>query len=260
VLVLLPASDAKRPVADGPPLDPAGLSFPELAPTRAAVLTALLEVSGGPDAPRRLSESPGAAAVIRRNLELRDAPTTPAGRLYSGVLYDALGLDDLDAGARRRARRWIVMVSALWGAVRPEDRVPSYRLNMCGRLPGLGHLPDVWRPALGEVLPAAAGRGLVVDCRSSEYATAWRPSGELAERTLVVRVVRDLEGRRGSGSHAAKAVRGLLVRRIVTDGLDPRRPEALAEGLGPHFAVGLRAAAGPARSWVLDVVEPPPAA
>jgi hypothetical protein len=54
-------------------------------------------------------------------------------------------------------------------------------------------------------------------------------------------------------------VRGLLVRRIVTEGLDPRRPEALAEGLGPRFAVALRAAAGPARSWVLDVVEPPPA-
>jgi len=259
VLVLLPASDAKRPVADGAARDPADLSFPELAPTRDAVLRGLLEVSAGPDAPRRLSESPGAAAVIRRNLELRDAPTTRAEQLYAGVLYDALGLDDLDPVARRRARRWIVIVSALWGAVRLDDRVPSYRLNMCGRLPGLGHLPDVWRPALGEVLPAAAGRGLLVDCRSSEYATAWRPSGELAERTLIVRVVRDLENRRGSGSHAAKAVRGLLVRRIVTEGLDPRRPDDLAEGLEPHFAVGLRAGAGPARSWVLDVVEPPPA-
>ena len=69
-----------------------------------------------------------------------------------------------------------MVISALWGALRLDDRIPAYRLNMCGRLPGLGHLPDVWRAPLGDVLHAAAGRRLVVDFRSSEYATAWRPT------------------------------------------------------------------------------------
>ena len=88
----------------------------------------------------------------------------------------------------------IVVVSALWGAVRLGDRIPAYRLDMCGRLPGLAHLTDVWKGPLGEVLPAAARRGVVVDCRSSEYATAWRPTGALAERTVVVKVIRDRAG------------------------------------------------------------------
>ena len=158
MLILLPASDTKTPVSRGKPLDPAGLSFPPLAPTRAAVLEALMEVSAEPDATRRLGVPASMSGVVRRNVALRDAPTAPAEAVYSGVLYDALGLADLDPASRRRARAWIVVISALWGAVRLGDRIPPYRLDMCGRLSGLAHLPDVWRGGLANVLPAAAGR------------------------------------------------------------------------------------------------------
>ena len=176
--------------------------------------------------------------------------------VYSGVLFDALGLDDLEPAARRRARAWIVIISALWGAVRPGDRIPPYRLNMCGRLPGLAHLPQVWREPLTDVLPAAAGHGVVVDCRQAEYATAWRPSGVLAERTVTVKVLRSLETKRGAGAHSAKHTQGLLVRRIVTDAIDPDRPEKLADALSEYFQVELVEPDRPGRTWRLDVVEP----
>ena len=140
-----------------------------------------------------------------------------------------------------------MVISALWGAVRLGDRIPPYRLNMCGRLPGLAHLTDVWRGPLNGVLPAAARRGLVVDCRSAEYATAWRPAGELAERTVVVKL--------RASSHDAKYVRGLLARRIVIDAIDPRQPEELANGLSEHFKVDLLPPGRPGRSWELRVVE-----
>ena len=257
MLILLPPSETKTPVRRGKPLDPAGLSFPPLAPTRTAVLEALIEVSGRPDATHRLGVPASMSDVVRRNVALRDAPTVAAETVYAGVLYDALGLSDLDPASRRRARAWIVVISALWGAVRLSDRIPPYRLNMCGRLPGLAHLPDVWRGPLSDVLPAAARRGVVVDCRSAEYATAWRPTGALAERTVVVKVVRDRDGNRGAVSHNAKYTRGLVVRRIVTDAIDPRRPEGLAEALSEHFEVGLRKPDRPGRAWELHVVEPP---
>ena len=256
MLILLPPSETKTPVRRGKPLDPAGLSFPPLAPTRAAVLEALIEVSAEPDATHRLGVPASLSDVVRRNVALRDAPTAAAETVYSGVLYDALGLADLDPASRRRARAWIVVISALWGAVRLGDRIPPYRLNMCGRLPGLAHLTDVWRGPLADVLPAAARRGVVVDCRSAEYATAWRPTGALAERTVVVKVFRDRDGKRGAVSHNAKHTRGLVVRRIVTDAIDPRRPEGLAEALSEHFEVDLRRPDRPGRTWELHVVEP----
>jgi cytoplasmic iron level regulating protein YaaA (DUF328/UPF0246 family) len=257
VLILLPPSRTKKPVGRGTPLDPASLSFPSLAPTRDTVLEALMKVSAEPDATQLLGEPASLSDVVRRNVALRDAPTAAVETVYSGVLYDALGLAALDPASRRRARAWIVVISALWGAVRLGDRIPPYRLDMCGRLPGLAHLTDVWRGPLGDVLPPAARRGVVVDCRSAEYATAWRPTEALAERTVVVKVFRDRDGDRAAVSHNAKYTRGLVVRRIVTDAIDPRRPEGLAEALSEHFEVDLRRPDRPGRSSVLHVVEPP---
>jgi cytoplasmic iron level regulating protein YaaA (DUF328/UPF0246 family) len=256
VFILLPPSETKTVIRRGKSLDPGGLSFPSLAPTRAAVLEALMEVSAGPSATQCLGVPASLSEVVRRNVTLRDAPTATADAVYSGVLYDALGLADLDPASRRRARAWIVVISALWGAVRLGDRIPPYRLNMCGRLPGLANLTNVWRGPLADVLPAAAGGGLVVDCRSAEYATAWRPTGALAERTVIVKVLRDRDGTRGAVSHNAKHTRGLVARRIVTDAINPRRPEALADALSEHFELDLRRPERPGRPWELQVVEP----
>jgi cytoplasmic iron level regulating protein YaaA (DUF328/UPF0246 family) len=244
-------------VRRGAPVDPSRLSFPELAPTRAAVLRALIEVSGRPDATRRLLEPESMSPAVRRNLNLLHAPTAAVERMYSGVLYDALALANLDPASRRRARGWTVIVSALWGAVRLTDRVPPYRLGMCGRLPGLDHLTDVWRGPLEGVLPAAARRGLIVDCRSSEYATAWRPRGELADRTVVVKIFRERDGLRSAVSHNAKRTRGMVVRTIITQALDRSSPAALAQALSPAFEADLVAPTRPHQSWQLQVLEPP---
>jgi cytoplasmic iron level regulating protein YaaA (DUF328/UPF0246 family) len=255
MLILVPAPESKATVGRGKPVDLDRLSFPALGSTRQAVLDALVELSGRPDATAQLGEPSTRRDLVRRNTSLRSAPAAPAEAVYRGPLFDAIGLADLDAPARRRARSWIVAVSALWGAVRPGDRIPAYRLDMCGRLPGLDHLPQQWQAPLAEVLPEAARRGLVVDCRSGEYAVAWRPTGELAERTVVLRVVRDLDGDRGAPSHGAKRTRGLVVRRIVVDGIEARRPAALAESLAGHFALDLRPPRRIGAPWELAVVD-----
>ena len=128
MLILLPPSESKANRRRGRPADPSTWSFPELAPTRARVAAALAEVSRSPDAPALLGVSPGLLDEVARNLVLDTAPATPAAEVYTGVLYDALGLPTLDTAARRRANRWLVVVSALHGAVRPGDRITAYRI------------------------------------------------------------------------------------------------------------------------------------
>ena len=137
------------------------------------------------------------------------------------------------------------------------DRIPPYRLDMCGRLPGLAHLTDVWRGPLANVLPAMARPGIVVDCRSAEYATAWRPTGPLAERTVVLKGRPCGRRQARAPAHTAKHTRGLVARRIVTDALDPPRPEGLVEALSEHFAVELRRPDRPGRTLELHVAELP---
>ena len=148
-----------------------------------------------------------------------------------------------------------MVFSALFGALRLTDRIPAHRLSMDVDLPGVGRLAAAWRSPLAEVLPGASGRGLVVDLRSSTYAAAWRPSGDLAERTVAVHVVRDQAGRRTAVSHMAKHTRGLVARHLVCSAADPRRPDDLAEALSAAFRVELDPAR-PGRPRRLDVVEP----
>jgi cytoplasmic iron level regulating protein YaaA (DUF328/UPF0246 family) len=237
VLVLLPPSEGKAAAVRGKPLALEGLSLPELAPARAAVLDELVALCAG-DADKAaevLGLTPGLRGELARNAALRTAPALPAGRLYTGVLYDALGLATLDSAAKRRAGQSVLVLSGLWGALRLTDRVPAYRCSMTVRLPGAGGLAAYWKPHLARVLPGLAGGGLVLDLRSSAYAAAWRPNGELARRTATVRVihVETVDGveRRSVVSHFNKATKGRLVRALLTAGACPRTPEALTSAL-----------------------------
>ncbi|PRX97350.1 peroxide stress protein YaaA [Allonocardiopsis opalescens] len=259
MLILLPPSESKAEGGGGAPADPAALGLPELAEARARVAAALGELcSGDAEAARAaLGLSVGQAAELPRNTRLRTAAALPAAELYTGVLYDALRLPALLAGPHAgTVRDSVLIASALWGALRPADRVPPYRLSMAASLPPLGPLAAFWRPLLAGPLTALAEGRLVVDARSGTYAAAWRPRGRTAEHTVGLRVLReDAAGGRTVVSHMAKATRGEVAHALLAAGARPQTPKELAvavEDLG-HRAE-LRAPTGPGRPWVLDIV------
>ncbi len=224
---MLPPSEGKTPARSGAPVDLADLSHDALTPLRAKVLDALAEVSAHADATDVLGVSPGLADEVARNTALHDAPATAASRVYTGVLYAAAGLDRLTPAARARAAQHVRIVSALWGVVTPDDRIPAYRLSMGTDLPGIGPLAPAWRGALGEALAAEAAGTLVVDCRSAAYLAAWTPPADAD--WVAVRVLREVDGRRSVVSHHAKHTRGVLTRHLVTRrGRSPRDAEELA--------------------------------
>ncbi len=246
MLVLLPPSEGKSPARRGRPLDLASLSWPELTATRHHVIDAVATTSQAPGAFEILGVPTTLADEVARNTQLRRAPTAPAGAVYSGVLYEALSLATLDTAARRRANRWVVIGSALFGAVRLIDRIPAYRLSMKVNLPGVGPLAAVWRDPLARVLPVLAGRGLIVDCRSTTYAAAWVPRGALASQWVQVRVP--------GATHLAKHTRGLVTRHLCEAGVDARTPGRLAAVVAEAFETRLQPPARPGLAWVLDVV------
>ncbi|MEV4434563.1 peroxide stress protein YaaA [Streptomyces sp. NPDC049555] len=237
MLVLLPPSEGKATGGTGAALEIGGLSLPGLREARERVLGELVELCSGDEdkAAEVLGLSQGLRGEIAKNAALRTAPTRPAAEVYTGVLYDALDLATLPAAARRAAERSLLVFSGLWGAVRIGDAIPSYRCSMGVKLPGLGALGAFWRGPMAEVLPQAAGSGLVLDLRSAAYATAWKPKGELAGRTATVRVlhakvVAGVE-KRSVVSHFNKATKGRIVRDLLTSGSAPASPAELAEAL-----------------------------
>jgi len=233
VLILLPPSEGKRRPTRGRPLDVDALSFPQLADARRELLDALMTLCSGDVAKAQsvLGLPDGLADEIERNAALATAPSAPAARVYSGVLYEALGLDSLSAAGKRRASSRLLMVSSLYGVVRPGDRIAPYRLSGSVSLPGVGTVASVWRRALADVLGAEARRRLVVDLRSGTYRGFWRPTREQADRVVAVRVLQESDGVRSVVSHFNKATKGRIVRALLESGAAPRTPARLADVL-----------------------------
>jgi cytoplasmic iron level regulating protein YaaA (DUF328/UPF0246 family) len=203
MLVLLPPSEGKTEPEAGEPVDLGSLAFAaELGERREELLDAL---------------DPG----------LREAPAGPAAEVYTGVLFQRLELPRLAAKARRR----VLIASALWGVVRPDDRIPYYKLPPKQKLDGIGLLAKYWRPALAEALPERDG-DLIVDMRSGAYSTMWKPQ---RATLLAVRAFTEERGQRRAVSHMAKAVRGDVARALLQAKkvpADPGAAAAIAESAG----------------------------
>ncbi|BCL16629.1 peroxide stress protein YaaA [Micromonospora sagamiensis] len=260
MLILLPPSERKADVRAGRRLDLTRLSLPELNPAREEVLDALVAVATAPDTDveREVLLTGAQRDDIARNARLRRAATAPAAAVYTGVLYEALDLATLPAPALRAARRQVLVSSGLWGAVRLTDRIPPYRCPIGITLPGPGTLTAYWKRVLAPAMEAAAADGPVLDLRSAAYAATWTPRGELAGRTVTVRVLheREVDGvvTRSVVSHFNKATKGRLVRDLLTAGIRPRDAAELVTALRDLKYTVLEEPVTPGRPRRVDVV------
>jgi hypothetical protein len=223
MLILLPPSEGKTAPETGAPVDLEALAYADaLTESRRKLLGALAALAELPveRAVSMLAVSKGQAGEVAVDAALDSAPAGPAAEVYTGVLYERLRLPELP----KRAQRRVLIASALWGVLRPADRVPYYRFSAKARLDGIGGLAAFWRPALAAALPDKEGT-LVVDMRSGAYAAAWKPK----RATLVaVRAFSESKGKRKPVSHMAKAVRGEIARALLEAKKPPENPEAAA--------------------------------
>jgi uncharacterized protein len=226
MLILLPPSEGKAVPERGEPVDLGGLAFAaELGVQREELLDALELLAGKPvaKAVKALGIAAGQADDVAVDAALRKAPAAPAAEVYSGVLYERLDLRGLPTAARHRAARQVLIASALWGFLRPEDRIPYYRFSAKARLAGIGPPSAWWREALAAAMPDEGE--LVVDMRSAAYATAWKPK---RATLLAVRAFSEESGRRKAVSHMAKAVRGEVARALLLAKRSAADPETAA--------------------------------
>jgi uncharacterized protein len=231
--ILLPPSEGKTAPSEGEPLDVTELAFPGLNKTRERLLDVLSRLTF-PRALKYLDVGPGLTEEAMRNLTLRDAPAAPAHEVYTGVLYEHLGLGSLPGEN-------VLIASALFGFLRPSDRIPAYRLSMGSTLPRIASLPALWRDPLRRAIP---DEGLIVDMRSGSYTAAWKP-----KHATLVGVRAFVDGK--TVSHMVKATRGDVARLLLTSGSAPETPEDVASLVRANGqSVEL---SGSGRSWSIDI-------
>jgi cytoplasmic iron level regulating protein YaaA (DUF328/UPF0246 family) len=254
VLIILPPSETKLPPPErGSPVDLERLSFPSLTEMRERVIGALVETSGRPDALRRLMVRPSLAGDVARNEHLRDLATRRAVDTYAGPLYAGLDAGSWSPHAEHRAARHLVIVSALWGALRPADHIPPYRLNACARLAGMDRLEPAWRPLLSPILTdTAARRGPILDLRSRVYQAVGRPIG-LDDQTVTLRIRPSSGGPAHIGDVIAKRVRGEAASHVLSSTADPDDPLDIADLLATRWELEVDPPTGRDRTWTITL-------
>lgn len=224
-VILLPPSEGK---ATGGVAKPWTGVLPELDADRMAVRDEARRVIGrGPAASARLLGVNGrhlAQALADWDV-MDEAPTLPASRRYSGVVWSALAPATLDATSRRRLNARVMVPSGLWGVLSAGDPIPAYRLKMGARLPAIGSLAAFWRSRITPVIDRRAAGGWVIDLLPNEHAAAIDDEALTRSRLVRVELLEAGDGRRSAG-HAGKSLKGLLARAILE--ADARRPEDIA--------------------------------
>ena len=253
MLIIVPPSESKRPpAASGPPVALEELSFPALLPTRRRIADALVETSDASGRARSAAGRAEPSLEVARNTRLFDLPAMPVLDVYTGPLHEGLDASRMSSAAAARAEDSLVVASALWGALRPADRIPPYRLHVCAQLIGIDRLKSTWREVLPDVLADAAGAdGVVVDLRSPNYQATGMPTG-LGDRTVTLRVAQGPRGHR-IGDVIAKRVRGEAARHLLESAADPADPRALADVLADRWPVRLDSPERPGKPWTMTL-------
>lgn len=237
VRMLLPPSESKRDGTLPGPVHLERLAAPELTQLRERALRTLAQRSARPTPAVR--EAIGVTArqdeELARNARVLHAPVAPAHAVYDGVLFDSIGFDERTTAQRRRIVERTLVQSALFGVVGYGDHIPAYRCSASSTLPHLGRMASFWRARIGSAMEALLADHLVLDMRSSAYAALWTPVGDIAQHTVIVRVMQVHGGRRVAVSHLNKATKGRLVRAFGSTTRDPTTADevaAMADGAG----------------------------
>lgn len=153
----------------------------------------------------------------------------PAVLAFNGDVYGGLAATSLDTAALDWAQQHLVILSGLYGALRPLDRLQPYRLEMGTAVPNPRgrNLYDFWGDTIAEYLNerlAGERRPVVVNLASQEYArVALRPA--LKARVLHCQFEEGKGGRFGVVGVLAKRARGLMARWAIDRRV--RAPQAL---------------------------------
>ena len=165
--------------------------------------------------------------------EATPANSKPAVLAFNGDVYEGLDAPSLKAADLRWAQQHLVLLSGLYGALRPLDRLQPYRLEMGTALanPRGKDLYAWWGDSVAELLnerQAGEAHPVVVNLASVEYA---RVALRKALRARVIECVFEdwKDGRYKVISFFAKRARGLMARYAVQQRVNtPKKLSAFA--------------------------------
>ncbi len=253
-MILLPPSEGKTDAFGDSVLDLATLQFSDLTLRRQKAVSALIAMSQGSRGKARtaLGLSLKQDFEIDRNIGLRNLPTGMAYSIYTGVLFDAIGISSLTSAQLKKFESLAFVQSALFGLISVADKIPAYRLSGDTVMPKLPSLTKHWGSACAEILSGV--EELIVDLRSGTYVKLGPlPVGS---NSVVPKILQKMPvGPPKVISHHNKSTKGYVVRAILESKSKLITAEQLAQIVANMGAdVVLHEPVKPGFARILDVV------
>ena len=163
----------------------------------------------------------------------------PAITVYTGVLYAALGWEELTAAEQKKGANSIAIISAKYGVVRPLDLIEPYKEKINNKK---------MAPQVADVLDDKESE-LIIDCRSSTYQTVWQSPVAI---TVEIKVFTKVEGAKKVITHMSKKTRGEVTCEILRAPEIPKTPYDLQAIVSQKFECELFEGSKK-KPWVLEV-------
>jgi cytoplasmic iron level regulating protein YaaA (DUF328/UPF0246 family) len=194
------------------------------------MIKAVAQLGQQPRVSKRLLGVKGIALekAMADNASVAGSPTMAAIERYTGVMYDAIDYRSLDSQSRDAFDKSVVIMSGLFGMVRPSDMIPNYKLTMSAPLLHRKPCSAVWKPLITKTL--AVESGVIWDLLPIEHSAAWDPEKVPCQtrfRFKFLQVGKD--GQTNTVSHLSKALKGSLVRHLVCNATAANSPESALE-------------------------------
>ena len=210
--ILLAPSETKKSGGDLP-FNPSTLLFEDLLPYRTKLLHTYTNVLQKGDMPT-LSKMFGLkkeADILEHKKDIIHELTMKAIKRYTGVAFDYLCYEELDAEAQEYIDSHVILFSNLFGPIRASDLIPEYKLKQ-GEAVGEIKTDKFYNEHAAALMEAYLAEDEILDLRAGYYDKFYKP----AKPYTTLKFIK--EGK--VVSHWAKAYRGIVLREIAKAGIE----------------------------------------
>lgn len=157
----------------------------------------------------------------------RETRRVPALSLYRGLSYKVLSPETLGEESLKFLGEHLIILSALYGPLRPQDLILPYRLDFTLSLKrwNLPSLRSLWTEEYGEKLESMTWGKSVVDAASEEFSLLYSGPSQKGEF-----YGKGKDGTLKSHSTFRKKARGALVRFLAEGGALKEKEEIILPG------------------------------
>ena len=209
--ILLAPSETKKSGGDLP-FNPNALLFQELAPHRMKLLHTYINIlqQGDMQVLSKMFGIKKESDILKHKRDIIHELTMKAIERYTGVAFDYLGYEKLNAQAQTYIDDNVILFSNLWGPIKSSDLIPEYKLKQ-GEAVGEIKTEKFYHEHSAHLMEEYLQDEEILDLRAGFYDKFYKPS----KPYTTLKFIKDGK----VVSHWAKAYRGIVLREIAKEGV-----------------------------------------